>query len=149
MRPVMTSDILNTRWQRNGVKEWSHCFFRVKESCTKHIYYELLLAKKWATDCNSCLVLRDGSSGRYPRYSSASLSRANSWDCSLLRNAGRVSRMWLVSCYGDTKQTSKPKLHKLQPHSEPSISRLCHWQFKCKESFCNQDCKYRMFQYNK
>lgn len=51
------------------------------------------------TDCSSCLVLRDGSSGRYPRYSSASLSRANSWDCSLLRKPGRVSRMWLVSCY--------------------------------------------------
>lgn len=58
----------------------------------------LLLWLTPCTDCNSCLVLRDGSSGRYPRYSSASLSRASSWACSLLRNAGRVSRMWLVSC---------------------------------------------------
>lgn len=76
--------------------------------------YRHLLGKKTktqsATDCNSCLVLRDGSSGRYPRYSSASLSRANSWDCSLLRNAGSVSRMWLVSCYGNTtKQPTKIK----------------------------------------
>ena len=52
------------------------------------------------TYCSKALVLRVGSSGRKFLYSSTSFSRDSSWLCSLLRRAGRDSRMWLVSCYG-------------------------------------------------
>lgn len=51
------------------------------------------------TYCSRALVLRDGSSGRKCLYSSTSFSMDSSWLCSLFLSPGRVSRMWLVSCY--------------------------------------------------
>lgn len=66
-------------------------------SMTPHTAYVL------STDWRRALVLRAGSSGRKFLNSSTSFSRDNNWLCSLLRNPGKVSRMWLVSCWQKTK----------------------------------------------
>lgn len=51
-----------------------------------------------STHWSRALVFRDGSSGLKFLYSSTSFSMERSWLCSLALRAGRVSRMWLVSC---------------------------------------------------
>ena len=50
------------------------------------------------TYCISALVFIEGSSGRKFLNSATSFSKDSTWSWSLLRNAGRLSRMWLVSC---------------------------------------------------
>lgn len=55
------------------------------------------------TYCNIALVLMDGSSGLKCLYWSTSFSRARSCFWSLSLRPGRVSRMWLVSCWFNTR----------------------------------------------
>lgn len=72
------------------------------------------------TDWSKALVLRAGSSGRKFLYSSTSFSSDNNWPCSLLRNPGNVSRMWLVSCWREIR---------LKAHTCSQVSGLgrCYW----------------------
>lgn len=56
------------------------------------------------TNWSRALVFLVGSSGRKFLYSSTSFSSDSIWLCSLLRNPGNVSRMWLVSCWRETSR---------------------------------------------
>ena len=79
----------HTRWPADQLPHWSATDVDQLTSVPTH--------------CIMALVLRVGSSGRKFLYSSTSFSIDSSWDCSLLRRAGSVSRMWLVSCWLSTR----------------------------------------------